>query len=168
MILLEQTANPEVLAVSWETVVFTIINLLILFVAFRFTLFKPVNKIIAERQSELEEGFKEAQTKKEEADALKTQYEDSIKGIEKQKNEVISQAKKDADVIGSKIIEEARDEADKIKQTSSIEANAMKEQIIKSAQKEIADMVVDATKKVSAGAKIDESLYDEFLNEAGE
>ena len=168
MVLLEQTSNPQVLALSWETVVFTVINLLILFVAFRFTLFKPVNNIIAQRQQELEDDFKEAADKQEEADALKNKYEDSLKSIEQEKKEVISQAKKDADAIGNRIIDEARDEADKIKQTSVNEANAMKAQIIKSTQKEIADMVVDATKKVSAGAKVDESLYDEFLSEAGE
>ena len=54
---------------------------------------------------------------------------------------------------------------------SVIAAENTKPQIIKKAEKEIADMVVSAATKVVAGTdnvSADNSLYDEFLNKAGE
>ena len=168
MILLSQTSNPDVLAISWETMAFTVINLLILLVAFRFTLFKPVNNIIAKRQQEVEEDFNVAATKQEEAEKLKSEYENSLSEIEQKKKETIQIAKKEADEISNRIVGEAKTEAEEIKQKSVFEANAIKDQMIKSTQKEIAEMVVDATKKVSGGVEVDASLYDEFLSKAGE
>ena len=51
------------------------------------------------------------------------------------------------------------------------EAESQKKRILKNTEKEIADMVVTAAQKVvgtQSGAKIDRSLYDEFLVKAGE
>ena len=53
--------------------VFTIINILILFIAFRFVLFKPVKKILDERQAEADREFDEAKQKQDEADKLQKQ-----------------------------------------------------------------------------------------------
>ena len=52
----------------------------------------------------------------------------------------------------------------------SDEAISQKEQILKKAEKEIADMVVDAAAKVvgSNSADTNAALYDTFLNKAGD
>ena len=46
--------------------VFTIINLLVLFVAMRIFFFKPIKKIIEDRQAEADRQFEEAKEKQEE------------------------------------------------------------------------------------------------------
>ena len=61
---------------------FEIINLLILFIAFKFVLFKPVQKIIAQRQEEADKEYKEAEASKAEAEAKKTEYEESLRTID--------------------------------------------------------------------------------------
>ena len=46
-----------------------------------------------------------------------------------------------------------------------------KAQILKKAEKDIADMVVDATVKIvgeKKGADVDNALYDKFLDKAGD
>ena len=53
--------------------VFTIINLLILFIALRIFLFKPVQKIIAQRQADADKEFDDAAKEKEEAAKLKAE-----------------------------------------------------------------------------------------------
>lgn len=149
-------------------VISTVINLLILMVGFRLVLFKPVQKIIAQRQEEAENEFKIAEEKQIKADELKKQYEESISGIEEQKKQTLKEAQSKADEQYHKIVKDAKDEAEEIKKKATFDAEAQKAQIIRSAEKEIADLVVNATSKVAGGVEVDASLYDEFLNKAGE
>ena len=56
------------LNVSPENLIITVINLLILTVALRVLLFKPVLKIIAQRQEEVDKELDEAKQVKKEAE----------------------------------------------------------------------------------------------------
>ena len=59
----------------------------------------------------------------------------------------------------------------RLKKMRLFEAENQKTQILKKAEKEIADMVVDAAVKVvgkNSGADVDSSLYNEFLDKAGD
>jgi len=147
---------------------FEVINLLILFVAFRFVLFKPVQKIIAARQEEADEEYKKAAAARDEADALKTEYENNIRSIEDERKQVMREARKNANEEYSKTIEEAAKKAQQIHEEARIDAEHQKEQILKKVEGEIADMVVDATSKIVAGKTDNQALYDEFLNKAGD
>lgn len=159
------------LKIDAANIIFTVINLLVLFVAMRFVFFKPIAKIIEERQKEADKQFGDAEAKQTEAEALKTQYHESLANLEKEKKQTIAKARKDADVEYQKIISNAQEEARQIKQTAENDAQKEKTKMIKNAEKEIADMVVDAATKVvgtQSGAKIDSSLYNEFLGKAGD
>ena len=149
----------------------TIANLLILFVALRIFLFKPVQKIIAQRQELADAQLNEAKEKQEAADALKEQYSASLANAEEEKKQILSTARRDADVQYQKIIDDARSQAKQIEESAVAEAETQKKRILKNAEKEIADMVVTAAQKMvgtQSGAKLDRSLYDEFLVKAGE
>ena len=148
-----------------------VVNLLVLFIAVKLLFFKPILNIIAKRQEEADAQFDEAAKKQAEADALKEQYNNSLADIEEEKRREVAAARKEADEKGRKIISDARDEAFKVQEKIVAEAKAEKDKIIKSAEREIADMVVDATTKIvgsKSGAEIDSSLYDEFLGKAGD
>jgi len=150
---------------------FTIINLLLLFVLMKKFLFKPVQNILDERQCEADRQFEEAKAKQAAADGLKAQYEQSVAGIEQQRADTLKEARKNADAEYQKIVEDAKTQAKQIKEDAVVEANNQKTQILKKAEKEIADMVIDATVKVvgkQTGAQADSTLYNEFLNKAGD
>ncbi len=149
----------------------TIINLLLLFVLMRIFLFKPVQKIIAARQEEADRQFKEAEDSKNAALAAKKQYEDSLANAEETRKQVIKEARESADVEYKRIISDAEKTAKQVKDEAVLDAENQKAQILKKAEREIADMVVDATVKVvggKKGAEVDKSLYDKFLDEAGD
>lgn len=158
------------LRIDWN-LLFTIINLLLLFVAMKKFLFKPVEKIIAARQEEADRQLDEAVTKQAQADELKAQYVDSLADIEEEKRKALQDARKNASEEYQRIISSAQDQAMQIKQDAVAEAQTQKAQILKKAEREIADMVVDAAAKIvgnNSGVKIDSSLYNEFLDKAGE
>ena len=66
------------------------------------------------------------------------------------------------------IVEDANVKARQINEEAKQNAQNQKEQILKSVEGEIADMVVDATSKIVAGKTDNKALYDEFLNKAGD
>lgn len=150
---------------------FTIINLLLLFVAMRIFFFKPIKKIIDDRQAEADKQFDEAKAKQAEAEELKSQYETSLSEAEDEKKKIIAKARKDADVEYQKILKDAEEAADEVRSAAIAEAENKKAQIIKSAEAEITSMVVDAATKVvgkASGAEADSALLDQFINKAGD
>ena len=60
------------------TILFTLINLLILFVAMKKVLFKPINDILESRAKTVQDNLEQAQRQREEAQALKAQYEEQM------------------------------------------------------------------------------------------
>ena len=158
------------LRVDWNLLL-TIINLLLLFVLMRIFLFKPVQKIIAARQEEADRQFKEADASKQEAEDLKKQYEASLANAEEEKKQVLSEARKSADAEYKRIVSDAENAAKQVKADAIADAENQKAQILKKAEKEITDMVVDATVKVVAekkGAEVDNALYEKSLDKAGD
>lgn len=147
---------------------FEVINLLVLFIAFKKFLFKPVKKIIAQRQEEADLEYKKASDTMKDAEAKKQEYENSISSIEDERNQILSDAKKSANEEYVKTIQAANEKAERINIEAKKNAEYQKEQILKKVESEIADMVVDATSKIAAGKTDNKALYDEFLNKAGD
>ena len=146
--------------------IFTVINILVLFIGLRFVLFKPVKKILEERQAEADREYDEAKSKQAEADAAKEKYDASMASIEEQRAQTLSEARKKADDEYQRIVSHAESQAKDITDRATTDAENQKKKILKSAEEEIADMVVEAAGKVAGsagGAEFDRSLYDEFL-----
>ena len=154
--------------VSFWNILWTVVNLLALFIFFKIFFFKPIANIIAKRQEEADEIFKAAEDKEAAADEKARQYDEKLAEAEQEKKEILSEARKSAD---AQIINDAKANASEIKTAAATEANREKNQIIASAKKEIANIIVDATTKVvggQTGAEVDSSLFDEFIDKAGE
>jgi len=149
---------------------FTVINLLILFVAFKIFLFKPVQDIIKKRQELADESFNEAVQKLKEAEEIRSQYENSLATANQEKKEILAEARKKAEVEYQRILSDAEKSAEEVKVQALAEAENTKAAIIKAAEGDIANMVVDAAGKMvakNASSSLDSALYDEFLSKAG-
>ncbi len=159
------------LSINAFNLVCIIVNLLLLVVLMRIFLFKPVQKIIAERQQEADRQFAEAATRQSEAENLKCEYEKTLEQAEEEKRALIAEARKKADAEYKRIVRNAELRADELREKAASEATREKTQILKQAEKEIADMVVDAATKVigeKKGADMDSALYNKFLDKAGD
>ncbi|MCR5417122.1 MAG: F0F1 ATP synthase subunit B [Pseudobutyrivibrio sp.] len=157
--------------ISFWNILWTVFNLLILFIAFKHFFFKPIANIIAKRQEEANEVYGKAEAKENEANELAKQYEEKLASAETEKKQIISDARKSADGQYQQIVADAKANAKDIRDKAIADAEGEKKEIIASAKKEIADMVVNATTKVvgsKTGAEVDSELFNEFLGKAGE
>ena len=103
--------------------------------------------------------------------ALKNALAKGTGGVTKQQVKeaanMVSKSKKEL----AKLSPAAKKEATKVKQEATAKAEEEKEKILKGAEQEIADMVVDAARKIMAdrkGSEVDGALYNKFLEKAGD
>ena len=151
--------------------VFTVINLLIIYFILSKFLFKPVKNILAKRQEEIDKQYAEAEEAKSQAGALRQQYEACVKGIEEEKTAAVSKAREKADEEYGRIVAEAKSEAQKIVSDARRKAQGEQERSIRQAQEEIAGLVMEAAARVVAsgqGQAADRELYNQFLAKTGE
>ena len=73
-----------------------IIAVLVLFFAMSYFLFDPAKKVLQNRQEKIKNELDEAQSSMEQAKALKEEYEAKLKNIDAEKQEILSEARKNA------------------------------------------------------------------------
>lgn len=158
------------LRLDWN-LLFTVINILIIYFIVRKFLLAPVNKILEKRKAEVEGVYEQAGKAKDEAAALKAQYEENLVTAKAEKEETLNKARKDARTEYSRILGEAREKADEIMKEAQEAAVREREQVLEATDREIMGLVLAATAKIMndiPDAKSDQALYDQFIAKAGD
>ena len=148
--------------------VWTVINLIILFLLIKKFLFKPVNNILEKRQQEAADVLSDAAEKQKEADGLKKQYEDSIKNIESEKERSLEEAHNKASQEYDRIVAEADKKADEKLEDAKAAVKKEHDQMVADAKDEIAGMVIEASDKMTASKadpETDHALFERFIEE---
>ncbi len=159
------------LDISFWNILFTVINLLILYVGIRIFLFKPINSIIEKRQEEADKQIKDAENAKASAEEMQAECAKTVQELKDSRDEQMAQSRRDATAEYERIVDEAKSSARSIVDDAKVVAEQEKEKILRSAESEISDMVVAATVKAMAAQsnpENDKQLYDQFLDKVGD
>lgn len=154
--------------ISFWNILWTAVNLLILYLFAKKFLFGRILKIMEERKKHINGQFEESDKKEQDALKLKKKYEDMLEGANEERNEIISNAKKNADAQYSRIVANASEEANRLIESAHKSVENERRQVLQSAQSEIADIAIAAAKKVIAGntsAENDSRIYNDFIDE---
>ncbi|MCD8190479.1 MAG: ATP synthase F0 subunit B [Clostridiales bacterium] len=147
----------------------TAINLVVLYLLMQKFLFKPVHKILEQRQALVDQSLADAEAAKAQALALEQQHSDSLNDVEEERKRILQEAQQQATQEYNRIVADANTTAQGIVESAEAQARARKRDILQKAQGEITEIVVAATAKVAyANAGHDSDLYDEFLKKAAE
>ena len=142
--------------------VFTIINLIVLYLLMKKFLFGPIIGVMEKRKAMIDEQFASAEKTTTEANQLKGQYEDALKSAKEESFSIVEQAKDEAKVQADSIVKRANDQAGQILEKARRDI---------STEQEAAMKAMDAASRIM-GKKNDEaqdmSLYDQFLEGAGD
>ena len=87
--------------------VWTIINLIVLFLLLRHFLINPVSNIMEQRRKLIADGLQNAQDTQDEANRLKAEYEEALSGAKKESAEIVDKARIDARAEYDRIVGEA-------------------------------------------------------------
>ena len=147
------------------------ISIFFLFMAMSYMLFNPVRKMLHDRQDKIKNDINDALTDKEEAAALKVQYDEKLKNIEKEAEAILSEARSKALKNEARIIDEAKEEATRIIRRANEEAELEKKRAMDDMKQEmitIASMMAGKVVAASIDTTVQDTLVEETLKEMGD
>ena len=145
--------------------VWTIINLIVLFLLLRHFLINPVSNIMEQRRKLIADGLQNAQDTQDEANRLKAEYEEALSGAKKESAEIVDKARIDARAEYDRIVGEAGAKAGNIIENAKENVRIEREQTMKELQSQIAGLAIASAEKI-VGDK-EQNIYDQFLGGVG-
>ena len=153
------------------TLIAQLLNLFIQVMLIKKFLFKPIREVLAKRKALADAELADAAKAKEEAEALKSEYEESMKQARDKANDILNTAQKSASQQSEEIIREANAQAVSIKAKAERDIEQERRKAVNEIKDEIGDMAMEIAGKV-IGREINssdhEKLIDEFINKVGE
>lgn len=142
-----------------------------LFTLMSYLLFNPVRKMLESRKEKIAGDIAAAEEDKKDAAAVKAQYEAKLKNVEKEAEEILSEARRKGLKNEARIVEEAREEAARIIQRANEEAALEKKRVLDEMKQEmitIASMMAGKVVAASIDTTVQDALVEETLKEIGE
>lgn len=149
----------------------TAISVFVLFLLASYLLFNPARELLKKRQDKIKDDIDSASKDKEDAAALKAEYDAKMKDIQKESEEILGEARKKAKANEAQIIAEAKEEASRILKVAKNEALLEKQKAYDEMKQEmisIASLMAGKVVAKSIDTTIQESLVEETLKEVGD
>lgn len=160
----------DVISVNLWQILISLINLVLLFLILKKFLFKPVKKVMNERQAEVDRQYEDARLKISEAEASKQEWEQRLSGAKSEADKIIENAVSIAKARESKITAEAQERAESIIRTAEAEAELEKKKAADSIKHEIVEISEALTEKLlerEINADDHKELIDSFIDSIG-
>ncbi|MCM1103652.1 MAG: F0F1 ATP synthase subunit B [Clostridium sp.] len=151
--------------------VLTIIAVFVLFLVLSRFLFNPVRKMLSSRSAKIADDIESAQKDKTDAAAMKAEYEEKLKSVDKEAEAILADARKRGLENENRIIAQAKEEAAAILERARTEAELEKQKAADEVKREMITIASAMASKVVAAnidTTIQNSLIDETLKEMGE
>ena len=153
------------------TALFTLLNLVLTFLILKKFLFKPVNKMIDDRQKEIDDLLTNAAEAKSEAEALRADYARRLTEAKDTSAQIISDAAHEANLRGEEILRQARQEADALREKAGADIALERKKALNEVKGDISRIALDIAEKVverELNAKDQERLIEGFLRDMGD
>ena len=151
--------------------VFTIINLLVLYLLMKKFLFGPIIKVMDVRKAMIDQQFAGAKEQEDQAKALKEQYEGALKSAREESFQIMEQARKEAKAQADKTVEDTQAKVSAMLAKAQEDINTERENAMRQMKDDVASLAMEAAGKIigkNSGADQDLSLYDHFIEKAGD
>ncbi len=159
------------LGVNPWTALFTLANTVTLFLVLEKFLFKPVLKMIEDRQNEIDDMYRNADESQRQAKALQTEYEARFALASQEAERLVKDAILRGQDREDEIVRQANAEADAIRQKASADIAQEKKKAVAEAKGEISDLALEIAEKM-IGKSLDDQdhkrLVDSFIDGLGE
>ena len=157
--------------VNFWTALFILLNTLIIFFVAKKFLFGPVMKIIADRQQEIDDMYAQAETSRDTAEKLQSEYEEKLSEAAATSERLVKEATVRGQAKEEEIIRQANERAEAIRAKASADIAQEKKKALNDAKDEISVSALAIAGKV-VGRELDANdqskLVDSFIEELGE
>ena len=159
----------ESLGINWQLLVAFLVNFLILFGILSAVLYKPVLKMLDERQAKIKESLEMAEKIKEQTSRSEEQIKAAVEAARKEGQVIIAQASQIAEKIKEEAKDGARKEADVIVNKARDEIKLERDKSIAELRSEFSNLTILAAEKVikeSLDAQKHRKLINEVLDQS--
>ena len=130
------------IGVDFWTALFVLLNTLAIFLVARKLLFKPVHKLISERQAEIDGMYTKAEQLQKDAQGLKDELSARLESAQSESDRIVREALTRAENTERDIVAKARKEAASILDKAEEDARREKRQAMNDARDEVASLAV--------------------------
>ncbi|MCQ2413824.1 MAG: F0F1 ATP synthase subunit B [Clostridia bacterium] len=167
--------RTEMRAVEYEefvsfnpwTVLFAWINLLILYLFLKKLLWKPVKKMIDDRQNEIDGMYADAEGKQKSAESMEAEYKEKLEKANEESEEIIRNAQRKAQLKEEEILKEADETARRTLKRAEEQVELEKKQALNEVKDEVSEMALEiASAVIGRDVKPDEhsAMIDDFID----
>ena len=132
--------------------------------------FKPVAKMLGERQARIEQGLKDVEQARLDRENAEAAGIATLQEARREANEILARSQKVAEESRERDLAATREELERIRVRASAELESEKQRAIADLRAEVADLALRAAGKVVGETMTDDRqrrLVQEFLNESG-
>ena len=154
-----------------STILFTIINLLVLFFLLKKFLFGRVNAVLEQRAALVKSEIASAEDNNRQAEALKAQYEGKLTDAQHEAAKIVADAQNRAQRVYEGKMAEAEADAKRLRGEAEAQIAEQRDAMLRGARNEVASLALLAAAKVaqrSMDDADDRAFVDTFLSEVGE
>jgi F-type H+-transporting ATPase subunit b len=156
--------NPSELA--WSAAMFVLLWALL-----KFWLLKPILRTMAERSEKIRGDVEAAETARTQASGALTEYEASLASARVEASRIIDEARGQADEERKRLMAAAEAEVAELRAAANAEVSAAKSEALASMRSDVTTIAVQAAeivvqKRLDAGAQ--RAIVDEFLNRSSQ
>lgn len=160
----------EIISVNIWQILISLANLVILFLLMKHFLYKPVKKVLAQRQKAIDDQYSEADKAKKAAEEERSVWEQKMQTAETQANEILQNATANASRRSDAIIAEAKDKADGIVRNAENEAELQRLKAEDDIKNDIVDLSAALTEKLLSreiNSDDHKAFIDSFIEDIG-
>ena len=161
----------EILSINIWTILISLANLLIIFLILKKFLWKPVQKVMKQRQEMVDKQFADAAEAEAKANEDKAQWAEKLATADDEAAARIAAADETARLHGERVVAEAKEKAQGIIRQAEAEAELERQKATASIRDEIADVSAELAQKMlesEINADDHRAMIASFLDEVGD
>ena len=170
-VIVQDVQPQDIISVNIWAIIISLANLVILFLILKRFLFKPVKKMLDNRQKAIDNDYSQADEAKKKAKAKEDEINQRLSDINQDADEIIKKAEENAKLRSDSIIDEATKKADQIIDQAKIEAELEKKAVYNNLKQNVTDVSIALAEKMlerEVSVNDHRALIDSFINEVGD
>ena len=152
------------------TFIWTMVNLVVMYVVLKKILFKPVMKVMEDRENNIKKKIDDAEQMQSDAKEYKNRYKEQLSNAKKDGEDIVKRAQDAAKRECEHMIKETKREADKIIEMAKMEIEKEREVMIKEIREQVVDLSILAASKImeiNLNSETNKKVVQNFLDKEG-
>lgn len=138
----------QAFGVDWRLIVIQVFNFTLMAAVLWYFLYKPVLKLISDRQEKIKQGIDDAELAAKSRAEAENEKKEILTAAHKDAERVAADAKTYADEKAASIVAQAQDKAQNVVEDAQSKGEQIKTQAMKESEAQIAKMAVLAAEKI--------------------